>query len=96
MKQHSFIGRTQPTCHTDPFARQPALRRDGAPLPDADRAIAVYNLACAHAAGGRLDRARPLLRIAFGLRPDLAEFATGDPDLVELREELPTLAGIAT
>ncbi|MEO8638962.1 MAG: hypothetical protein ABI458_03490 [Chloroflexota bacterium] len=62
-----------------------------APLPDADRAIALYNLACAHAVAGRLDRARPLLRTAFGVRPDLAEFATGDPDLVELREELPTL-----
>jgi hypothetical protein len=69
---------------------------DAAPLPDADRAIAVYNLACAHAAAGRLDRARPLLRVAFRLRPDLAEFATGDPDLVELRDELPTLAGTAT
>ena len=58
------------------------------PLPDADRAIAVYNLACAHAVAGRLDRARPLLRVAFGLRPDLAEFAREDPDLVRLREEL--------
>jgi hypothetical protein len=59
-----------------------------APLPDADRAIALYNLACAHTVAGRLDRARPLLRSAFGVRPDLAEFAKGDPDLVELREEL--------
>jgi hypothetical protein len=62
-----------------------------APLPDADRAIALYNLACAHAVAGRLERARPLLRSAFGVRPDLAEFAKGDPDLVELREELSTL-----
>ncbi|MEX0625543.1 MAG: hypothetical protein WD402_03260 [Chloroflexota bacterium] len=66
---------------------------DSAPLPDADRGVALYNLACAHAVAGRLDRARPLLRIAFGARPDLAEFAKQDPDLVELREELPTLAG---
>ncbi len=58
------------------------------PLPDADRAIAVYNLACAHALAGRLDRARPLLQEAFRLGPDLAEFARGDPDLVELHEEL--------
>lgn len=58
------------------------------PLPDPDRAIAVYNLACAHAVAGRLDRARPLLQAAFRLRPDLAEFAKGDPDLIELREEL--------
>lgn len=64
-----------------------------APLPDADRAIALYNLACAHATAGRLDRARPLLRDAFAVRPDLAEFAKEDPDLVELREELPGLAG---
>ena len=58
------------------------------PLPDPDRAIAVYNLACAHAVAGRLDRARPLLPVAFQLRPDLAEFAKEDPDLVQLRGEL--------
>lgn len=66
-----------------------------APLPDADRAIAVYNLACAHATAGRVDRARPLLRVAFGLRPDLAEFAKEDPDLVTLRQGLTALAGTA-
>jgi hypothetical protein len=64
-----------------------------APLPDADRAVALYNLACAHAVAGQLDRARPLLRDAFAVRPDLAEFAKEDPDLVELREELPALSG---
>lgn len=58
------------------------------PLPDPDRAIAVYNLACAHAVAGRLDRARPLLQDAFRLQPDLAEYAKGDPDLVQLHEEL--------
>lgn len=62
-------------------------------VPDFDRGVGLYNLACAHALGGRLDRARTLLRIAFPLRPDLAEFAKQDPDLVELREELATLIG---
>ena len=62
-------------------------------LPDADRGVALYNLACAHAVAGRLDRARPLLRDAFAARPDLAEFAKEDPDLVELGAELATLAG---
>jgi hypothetical protein len=57
-------------------------------LSDSDRGVGLYNLACAHAVAGRLDRARPLLRTAFELRPDLAEFAKEDPDLVELREEL--------
>lgn len=61
-------------------------------VPDFDRGVGLYNLACAHALAGRLDRARPLLRVAFGLRPDLGEFATQDPDLVELRDELPSLA----
>ena len=65
-------------------------------LPDFDRGVGLYNLACAHALAGRLDRARTLLRIAFPLRPDLAEFAKEDPDLVELREELPALAGMAS
>ena len=61
------------------------------PLADGDRAIADYNLACAHALAGRLDRARPLLRTAFRLRPDLAEYALGDADLTALRDELATL-----
>ena len=63
-----------------------------APLSDADRAVGLYNVACAHAVAGRLDRARPLLRTAFRVRPDLAEFARNDPDLVQLREELGVLS----
>lgn len=65
------------------------LNVDG--LPDADRGVGLYNLACAHAVARRLDRARSILRGAFRLRPDLAEFAKQDPDLVELRDELPSL-----
>lgn len=67
------------------------LNVDG--VPDFDRGVGLYNLACAHALAGRLERARPLLRVAFGLRPDLGEFAKEDPDLVELRDELSTLSG---
>ena len=66
-----------------------------APLADADRAIGLYNVACAHAVAGRLDRARPLLRTAFRIRPDLAEFAKEDPDLVQLRGELGDLSETA-
>lgn len=62
-------------------------------LPDFDRGVGLYNLACAHALAGRLDRARPLLRDAFRLRPDLGAFAKEDPDLVELRDELAELSG---
>ena len=65
------------------------LNVDG--VPDADRGVGMYNLACAHAVAGRLDRARPLLQVAFRLRPDLADFAKEDHDLVELRDQLPTL-----
>lgn len=64
-----------------------------ADIPAAERGVGLYNLACAHAVGGRLDRARPLLRIAFGLRPDLGEYAREDPDLIELRDELSSLVG---
>jgi hypothetical protein len=67
------------------------LSEDG--VPDFDRGVGLYNLACAHALAGRLDRARPLLRDAFRLRPDLGEFAKEDPDLVELRDELGALSG---
>jgi len=63
-----------------------------APLADYDRAVGLYNVACAHAVSGRLERARPLLRAAFAIRPDLAEFAKEDPDLVQLRDELSQLA----
>jgi hypothetical protein len=62
-----------------------------APLADYDRAVGLYNVACAHAVAGRLEHARPLLRTAFEIRPDLAEFAKGDPDLIELRDELAQL-----
>jgi hypothetical protein len=62
-----------------------------APLADYDRAVGLYNVACAHALAGRLERARPLLRAAFGIRPDLAEYAKQDPDLVDLRDELEAL-----
>ena len=64
----------------------------GATLPDADRGAGLYNLACAHAIAGRLARAREPLREAFRLRPDLAEYATEDPDLITLRGELSELA----
>lgn len=64
---------------------------DTSGLPDADRGVGIYNLACAHAVAGRLDRARSLLRVAFRLRPDLTEYANEDSDLIELREELPAL-----
>jgi len=59
-----------------------------APLTDYDRGVGLCNVACAHAVAGRLERAKPLLRSAFEIRPDLAEFAKGDPDLVALRDEL--------
>jgi hypothetical protein len=61
-------------------------------LPDFDAGTALYNIACYHALAGRLDDARPLLREAFQLRPDLAEFSLGDTDLTALRDELQGLA----
>jgi hypothetical protein len=65
------------------------LRAEG--LPDRDRALGLYNLACAHALAGRLERARPLLGEAFGLRPDLRDWAQQDTDLDALRGELASL-----
>ena len=57
-------------------------------LSDVDRGTGLYNMACAHALAGRLDRARPLLREAFMLRPQLREWAESDSDLESLRGEL--------
>jgi hypothetical protein len=63
-----------------------------AALSDRDRGTALYNMACFHALAGRLDRARSLLREAFGLRADLVEFAPSDSDLAALRDEIGALA----
>ena len=62
-------------------------------LPNAVRGTGIYNLACVHALAGRFDRARALLGDAFRLRPDLAEYAREDSDLVALRGELAALTG---
>jgi hypothetical protein len=60
-------------------------------LSDKDRGTGLYNMACAHVLAGRLDRARALLREAFGLRPELRDWAKEDPDLASLRTELAQL-----
>lgn len=64
-------------------------------LPDTDVGVAMYNIACYHAVAGRLDDARPLLRQAFKLSPELADFAVGDTDLTALRGEIEQLAASA-
>jgi hypothetical protein len=61
-------------------------------LPVRDQATAIYNTACFMAVIGHPDQARPRLREAFAMRPELLEWARQDGDLVELRDELATLA----
>jgi hypothetical protein len=60
-------------------------------LPERDAAAAAYNIACFQALAGRLDDARPLLRRAFQLNPELADWARQDTDLTALWEELDEL-----
>jgi hypothetical protein len=62
-------------------------------IPPRDAAVMLYNLACHHALSGELDAARRLLRDAFAYRPELLEWATTDPDVEALRDELPSLSG---
>jgi hypothetical protein len=64
-------------------------------LPDRDTAAVLYNVACFQALAGRLDAARPLLRRAFQLNAELAEWAKQDTDLAALRGELDELTGRA-
>ncbi|HEX6475621.1 MAG TPA: DinB family protein [Candidatus Limnocylindria bacterium] len=64
-------------------------------LPDRDAATTAYNVACFQAVAGNLDAARPLLRRAFQLNPELATFAKQDSDLTPLQGELDSLAGTA-
>jgi hypothetical protein len=61
-------------------------------LPDRDQATAIYNTACFMAVIGHPDQARPRLRDAFALRPELVEWARQDGDLVSLRDEIDALA----
>ena len=61
-------------------------------LPDRDKAIGAYDLACFYALAGRPDDARPLLRDAFRLSPDLVAFSKTDVDLVSLVDEVDALA----
>ncbi len=63
-----------------------------ASLPDRDRGTALYNAACFQSLAGRNDRARSLLREAFGLRPELLEWARQDSDVATLHGELDALA----
>jgi hypothetical protein len=62
------------------------------PLPESDKAVGLYNIACRHVLSGRLDRARPLLRESFAQRPDLRDWAAQDSDLEAIRDELPSLS----
>ena len=68
---------------------------EGGRMPDRDAAAAAYNIACFQALAGRLDAARPLLRRAFQLNPELAEWAKEDTDLAALGGELGELTAQA-
>ena len=68
---------------------------EGGQLSERDAAAAAYNVACFHALAGNLDAARPLLKRAFQLNPELADWAKQDTDLTALRAELPELTGKA-
>ena len=73
------------------FVEELARVADGGGLADTDAGTALYNIACYHSLAGRLDEARPFLRRAFALRPDLVEFSKEDSDLTPLRDELDEL-----
>jgi tetratricopeptide (TPR) repeat protein len=62
-----------------------ARRVTDSPFPDTLRGYINYNLACFYATHGRIEQARPALRQAFELYPDVREFATTDSDLDSLR-----------
>jgi hypothetical protein len=64
-------------------------------IPEADRAVGLYDIACFNALSDRTASARPLLVEAFRLRPDLVEYAPTDPDLTALFGDMPGLAAEA-
>ena len=57
-------------------------------VPDLLKGYTLYNLACFYATHGQVETARPALRQAFALYPEIREFALTDPDLVALRLDL--------
>ncbi|HEX2140980.1 MAG TPA: hypothetical protein VHK28_01725, partial [Candidatus Limnocylindria bacterium] len=61
-------------------------------VPRNEVAAAVYNTACHYALRGQLNEARPLLREAFSLSPELLEWSRQDEDLRDIRDELAALA----
>ena len=70
-------------------ATQASIEQGG--WPSRPAAFARYNLACFHALGGRLDRARALLREALPVEEELRTLAPTDDDLIALRQEIRTL-----
>jgi hypothetical protein len=60
-------------------------RQVGADEPAADRAIALYNLACYAALMGRQEIAIPNLKTALSLDPKMIEWSKQDTDLDSLR-----------
>lgn len=54
-------------------------------VPDLLKGYTLYNLACFYATHGQVETARPALRQALALYPEVREFALTDPDLVALR-----------
>jgi hypothetical protein len=58
-------------------------------VPQTLQGYVLYNLACFYATHSRLEKASIPLQQAFTLYPHTKELALTDPDLVELRPNLP-------
>jgi hypothetical protein len=76
----------------DAFVNEAARLVSAAGIPERDRAVGLYDIACHRALTGDLDAARPLLRRALGADPELVEYARNDTDLAALAGELEELA----
>ena len=62
-------------------------------IPEAARAVGVYDLACYHALSGSPDLAKNLLRDAFRMDPELVEFSRTDEELLNIHGDLDSLVG---
>lgn len=80
------------TKRVDAFLDETLALVRGSAVPRDEVAAAVYNTACHYALRGQLDEARPLLREAFSLSPELIEWSRQDDDLQAMRDELGALA----
>jgi hypothetical protein len=75
------------------YAREVREVVSSAAMPERNRAVGLYDVACYHALSGSPEVAKTLLRQAFAFDPELRDFSRTDSDLDSIRDDLEAIAG---